>query len=166
MPARLAENGEVSNLITQARELQTQTEDQTRELIQLRNEVSGFRRQTNEIEALRREVYQARAALESSAGAQNQNPGERLTAVKDPASNSLRLEVLEANYWTPNKSINVTKQVQDRVLGDKLELIAGNDLRGDPEFGETKTLTVVYKFDGVTMTNEVREGGLILIPPE
>jgi len=49
---------------------------------------------------------------------------------------------------------------------DTLKAIASNNLKGDPEFGQTKHLTVVYRFGGVTMTNEFREGDVVVLPNE
>jgi len=154
-------NEKMSNLATQAHQLQVQRVDQARELVRLREEVRVLNQQTNEIESLRGEVYQVRSAMED--GANGQNSGRTANGT---TPNSSRLQILEAYYWTPNKVIEVTKQLNDRVVGDRLEIIAGNDLSGDPEYGQVKTLTVLYKFDGVTMTNEVREGGLMVIPEE
>ena len=161
------ENGKMSNLVAQARQsqiLQTQRADQANELVQLRGEVSVLRQQTNEIEALRGEIYQVRMAFEGSANAQNLS--QTATAKKRATSASTRLQILAAYYWTPNRAIDVTGQLNDQIVGDKLEVIAGNNLRGDPEYGQTKTLTVLYNFDGVTRTNQVREGELLMLPEQ
>jgi hypothetical protein len=151
---------EMSSLVASTRRLQVQTEYQIKELVQLNNEV---RRQTNEIETLRGEIGQNRG-IGGSVNEQNRN--QTASTDREAASNSSRLKILEAYYWTQNRVINVTQQIRDRILGDKLEVIAGNDFRGDPGYGQTKTLTLVYSYDGVTMTNEVREGELLLIPDE
>lgn len=163
MAERVAENGGISNLVTQTRQLQMQSDDQVRRLVQLRDEVRVLRQQTNEIESLRGEIFQVRTAI---GGVNAQNPAQTATSDRDPGSNSSRLQILEAYYWTQNQVIDVTQQLRKRILNDKLEVIAGNDLRGDPEYGQVKTLTLVYRYDGITATNEVREGGLVLIPPE
>jgi|GEM_PF-2922643 len=156
-------NERMSNVVTQVYQLQSQRMEQTKELVQLRDEARVLRRQTNEIEALRDEVYRVRAAVED--GANPQNTGRR-AANSGITPKSTRLQIMEAYYWTPNKVIDVTRQLNDRIVGDRLEIIAGNDLRGDPDFGQAKTLTVVSRFDGFMMTNEVREGGLLVIPEE
>jgi TolA-binding protein len=158
----VVENGGMSNLVTQARQLQIQNEDQARDLVQLRYDMRVLRQQTNEIEALRGEVFQVRTGIEG--GAKAQNLGQKATVDKEAGLNSSRLEVLEAYYWTQNKAIDVTKELKKRILDDKLEVIARNDISSDPEFGQVKTLTVIYRFDGVTMTNEVREGELLVLP--
>ncbi|SRR5581483_691411 len=151
---------EMSSLAASSRRLQVQAENQNKELVQLHDEV---RRQTNELETLRGEIDQNRMV---NGGGNRQNFNQTTPAEREAASNASRLKILEAYYWTQNRVINVTQQIRDKILGDKLEVIAGNDLRGDPEYGQTKALTVVYSYDGVTMTNEVREGELLLIPDE
>jgi hypothetical protein len=45
-----------------------------------------------------------------------------------------------------------------------LEIIASNDIKGDPDVGTTKRLTVEYRFDGNTVTKEFIEGEKIEIP--
>ena len=62
--------------------------------------------------------------------------------------------------------MDVTGDLRDRIRGDSLKAIADNDIKGDPEFGQTKRLTVEYKFAGVPMTNEFREGDTMILPPE
>jgi len=153
--------GQMSNLVTQARQFQVQRIDQTREVAQLREEVRVLHRQADDVQTLRSEVNQVRATVE---GGNGQYSSRTATANSRTGPTSSRLQILEAYYWSPNKIIDVTRQLSDRVADDRLEIIAGNDLRGDPEFGQVKTLTVLYKYDGVTLTNEVREGGLLLIP--
>jgi hypothetical protein len=165
MTELVAGNERMTNLVAQARQLQTQqTGEQVKELVQLRNEMRVLRQQTNDVEALRGEVSQIRTAVE--AGGKAQSVGQTSAANSETAPNTGRLEILEASYWTENKTIDVTEQIRKRIAGDKLEVIAGNDIRGDPENGQVKTLSVLYRFDGVAGTNEVREGGLMLIPPE
>ena len=149
----------VSNVVVQARQLQVQRTEQAKEFVQLRDEVKVLHQQTTEIEALEA----------SRAGTTGSDPNSQVSRQSVAASGgtnpkSSRLQILAAYYWAPDRAIDVTKQLQEKIVGDKLEVIARNDLRGDPEYGQPKTLTVLYSFDGVTMTNEVREGGLMMIP--
>ena len=62
--------------------------------------------------------------------------------------------------------MDVTDELQDRVRGDNLKAVASNNLKGDPEFGQTKHLTIEYNFGGVIMTNEFRENDMIVLPAQ
>jgi len=44
--------------------------------------------------------------------------------------------------------------------------MAGNNLAGDPDFGTVKDLTVVYRSGGTILTNQFREGDVIILPPD
>jgi hypothetical protein len=44
--------------------------------------------------------------------------------------------------------------------------VASNNIKGDPEFGQVKHLTVVYRVGGVLRTNEFREGDVVVLPPQ
>lgn len=161
MTERVTEaNGKMFNLVTKMRQLQVQRTDQADELAHLRDEVKILSLQSNEIEALRGEVYRA----DGDGGTQSVEPSA--TAGKTTPSNPSRLQILEAYYWTQNRALDVTEQLRRRITGDNLEVIAGNDMGGDPEYGQVKTLTVLYKFDGMMMTNEVREGEVMALPGE
>ena len=62
--------------------------------------------------------------------------------------------------------MDVTDELQDRIRGDNLKAVAGNDIKGDPEYGQTKHLTIEYRFGGITRTNEFREGDVIVLPAQ
>ena len=74
------------------------------------------------------------------------------------------LEILKAEYWTQKKRLDVTEELRKKITTNKLEVIASNDIKGDPEFGTGKKLTVEYRFDGITVTKEFTEGEKIVIP--
>jgi hypothetical protein len=85
------------------------------------------------------------------------------SGVATTASGS-QLELLAANYWTDKTNLDVTEELRDGIRGDSVKAIAGNNLKGDPEFGQVKHLTVVYRVGGVIMTNEFRDGDLVILP--
>jgi hypothetical protein len=66
MAGLIAENEELSNLVARANRPQSLPDDQLRELLRLRGEVGVLRQQSKELEAVRNENRQARAALETS----------------------------------------------------------------------------------------------------
>src|SRR5437763_13709900 len=70
--ARLSAGTEqVSNLRSQAKSPPSLTDDETRELLRLRGQVGMLRQQSRELETIREENRQARAALESSRNSQS-----------------------------------------------------------------------------------------------
>lgn len=129
------------------------------ELLRLRNEAAGLVQQHQQTESLRDNTRQTRAALE------NRRQEDR-AARRAANGNTSQLEIIKAEYWTDHKRMDVTEELQDRIRGDSLKARAGNNIKGDPEFGQTKHLTIEYRFGGVTRTNEFREGDVIVLPGE
>src|SRR5205823_4331512 len=64
-------NEQLSSLLAQANSARSLTDDQSRELLRLRGQVGVLRRQSRELEAVREENRQARAALDSSRKSQS-----------------------------------------------------------------------------------------------
>jgi hypothetical protein len=66
MAGLIAENAQLSNVLARANGAQSLPDDESRELLRLRGEVGVLRQQSQELETVRKENRQARAALESS----------------------------------------------------------------------------------------------------
>ena len=174
MAGLAAENERLTNLVAQKNcppslsgerlKAQSLPDERLNELLRLRGEVGVRRQQSKELETLRNENRQARAALDRSLKASN--PGPAGIADREIALPPSQLQILKAEYWTEKTRLDVAEELRRRIMGDKLEAIASNELKGDPEFGTVKKLTVEYRFNGVTVTNEFTEGERIAIPPE
>ena len=174
MDELMAENQRLSSLVAQASGSPSQpnvrltapsaTEERAKELLRLRGEVAVLRQQSKEIETLREDTRQVRAARES--GGKTQNAGQAAKGNNGIAANGSQFEILKAEYWTDNTNMDVAAELRERIRGDSLKAIAGNSLKGDPEFGQVKHLTVVYRSGGVTMTNEFRENDFVVLPKE
>lgn len=82
---------------------------------------------------------------------------------KKPQGES-RLEILKATYWTSKASVDVTAELRKKIVDNKLEEIASNEIKGDPDCGTVKKLTIEYRFDSITVTKEFAEGERIVIP--
>ena len=76
------------------------------------------------------------------------------------------MELLAADYGTDRTNLDVAAELRARIRGDSLKVVASNNLKGDPDFGQVKHLTVVYRFGGITVTNDFREGDLVVLPKE
>jgi hypothetical protein len=129
------------------------------ELLRLRGEIAGLLQQHQQTESLREDTRQTLAALE------NRRKADR-AARRAANGNVSQLEIIKAEYWTDHTNLDVTEELQDRIRGDGLKAVASNNLKGDPEFGQTKHLTIQYRFGGVTRTNEFREGAVIVLPAD
>src|SRR5882724_2949677 len=66
MSQLITSNDQLSNLLAQAKSPPSLTDDQSRELLRLRGQAGVLRQQSRELETVREENRQARAALESS----------------------------------------------------------------------------------------------------
>ena len=169
-----AENQRLSNLVTQmdsipsrpgraaaANEMSAPGDEA--ELVRLRGEVEELRTQTREIENLRANTREARAAAETAL----RTKGNQATYGQAAATaNGSQLEVLSADYGTDKTNLDVSAELRARIRGDSLKAMASNNLKGDPDFGQVKHLVVVYRFGGVTLTNEFREGDVVVLPKE
>ena len=70
------------------------------------------------------------------------------------------IQVLQATYGAGNQQIDVTTKVQSLVQSGKTSVRVGNHLFGkDPEFGQTKTLHILFSSNGVQYDTDIREGG-------
>jgi hypothetical protein len=125
--------------------------------------VEALRQQSKEIEMLREDTRQARAAQKN--GPVSQSAGQAATISPGIPTNGSPFQILRAEYWTENATIDVTGELTEKLRGG-LQAVANNDLKGDPDLGHTKNLTVVYQVGGVTLTNEFREGQPVILPGE
>lgn len=156
------------------------TDKRLKELVRLRGEVEVLRQQSKEIETLREDTRQVRAAAPNIGPVP---PSGGQAAAMSPGSTTAdgsQFEILKAEYWTENARMDVTGELATKLRNDALNAAAtnapnatatnalrtsaSNDLKGDPDLGHTKTLTVVYQVGGVTMTNEFREGQPVILP--
>ena len=78
--------------------------------------------------------------------------------------NSSQFDVLSAQYWTDKTNLDVAAELRERIRGDSLKAVANNNIKGDPDFGEVKHLTVVYRYGSTLFTNEFREGEFVVLP--
>jgi hypothetical protein len=119
MAGLTAKNERLSNLVVQAKRPQSLPDDQLRELLRLRGEAGVLRQQGKELEALRNENREARAALESSRMAQSAGTaGAAATADYWP-----RDSWAFVGYATPDASLQTSFWAAN--TGDLKALLAG-----------------------------------------
>jgi hypothetical protein len=137
--------------------------ESAKELFHLRGEAAALRQESKAIQTLRENTRQARLALEIVTNSSG-NPAQ--TQNSKTGSGGSQLEILRAVYGSDNVQVDVTDDLRDRIRGDSLKTTANNNIKGDPEFGQVKNLTVEYRYGGVTLTNHFREGAVVILPPE
>jgi len=138
-----------------------------RALVRLRAEVEALRDQSNEIAILRTDTRQVRAASETALAtrkAAGQTANHINISANSAGPNGQQFELLSAQYWTGNTNLDVAAELRERIRGDGLKAVANNNLKGDPDFGEVKHLTVVYRYGDALFTNEFREGEFVVLP--
>jgi hypothetical protein len=170
----LAENQRLSNLVARANSPPSRpdvqlaspaaTDERVEELLRLRGEVAALRQQGREVEALREDTRRTRRARGDAL--KSANAGQAARTSSGTTGDGSQLEILKAEYWTAHTNMDVGDELRERVRDDGLKTVASNNIKGDPEFGQVKHLTVVYRFGGVTRTNEFQEGEVVILPPE
>jgi hypothetical protein len=138
-------------------------DERVKELVRLRDELEALRQQGKEMEVLRADTRQVRAQESALSKAHR---AQEVTDHNATAGNAAQLEIVRAEYWTDRTNMDVATELTERIRGGRLRAIASNNIKGDPDFGQVKRLTVVYRFGGTTVTNEFREGDYVVLPPE
>jgi len=82
----------------------------------------------------------------------------KLTEKKEPI-----FEIIRAIYGT-QKAYDVTEELIKMVVDNKLETIVSNKIKGDPDPGMIKMLSIDYKFKGVRFTKYFKEEEKVIIP--
>lgn len=168
-----AENQRLSNLLSQANAQRQSptgmgtnvvTDEPREELARLRSQLEELRGQSNKIENLRADTRATQAALDQ---AHTAHRTDRMANRNNPvATSDESFQVLQASYGTDHTNLDVSAELNDRIRNGGLKMIANNNLAGDPDFGIVKSLTVVYRSGGSLMTNQFREGDVVILPPE
>ena len=145
--------------------------EEENELLRLRNEVKTLQQQIEEMAMLRADTRQVRTASEgalTTKAAQIANDIKNVNHINiNPnyaTPNSSQFDVLSAQYWTDKTNLDVAAELRERIRGDSLKAVANNNIKGDPDFGEVKHLTVVYRYGSTLFTNEFREGEFVVLP--
>ncbi len=85
------------------------------------------------------------------------------TAPQDESAEEL--VILQANYGTHERHIDVTEHLASMVLNGRLQVKVLNEIAGDPHKGVRKKLFVKYMSRGKTYTVETPERQILSLPP-
>ena len=77
---------------------------------------------------------------------------------------SKQFEIIEAIYWTPRVQKDITQKLKALIKDNKLEVIASNEIDGDPDVGTRKKLTIKYNYNGMDLVKEYNEKEKIDLP--
>jgi len=155
LSALSAEEGDLANFPVRSDENSQPANDAVQELARLRGELATLQQKSNKVENLRANTHELRRAIEAAV---------KTNRVVSTTANGSQFELVSADYGTDKTNLDVVAELRERMRGGSLKAIASNNLKGDPEFGQTKHLTVVYRIGGVTMTNQFREGAFVDLP--
>jgi len=103
-------------------------------------------------------------AVKSLTSADQREDIKATRAENEIVTKESRLQIVKAEYWTQKKRLDVTEELRRMIVNNKLETIASNDIKGDPDKGIRKRLTIEYKFDGIAITKEFKEHDKVVIP--
>lgn len=91
---------------------------------------------------------------------------EQSSNVTDIVDNILgiKLKIIEAKFGTESNSIDVKPELAELISNNKINIIITNKLKGDPDPGKIKKLTVKYFYNNLQFEKEVEEGQRLSIP--
>ena len=84
------------------------------------------------------------------------------TSIEDDSDEHLVIH--RATYGRDDKQFNVTDALRELIRENRLEVVSGNQLKGDPLYGQPKFLNVEYSFGGRRHTTTVPEGEMLRLP--
>ena len=73
-------------------------------------------------------------------------------------------EIIEAKYWTSRIHKDITQKLKRMIKNNRLEVIASNEIDGDPDVGTRKKLTIKYRHNGMDLIKEYTEKEKIELP--
>ncbi len=74
------------------------------------------------------------------------------------------LKIISAIYGAKNKYINVTNELDNLIFENKLKIIIGNNIAGDPIYGVPKKAKISYSFRGKKFEITCDENELLELP--
>jgi hypothetical protein len=80
-----------------------------------------------------------------------------------PKSNHSSLTIIKANYGTAEKSIDLSKELTEKIIDGRLEIKVTNEIAGDPTPGKNKFLIVEFIKDSKTKTLTLKEGDDLIL---
>ena len=75
------------------------------------------------------------------------------------------LRIIKARYGACGKWTDVTSQLREKVINNRLSITASNNIAGEPIYGVSKSLYAEYILNNKKTTTQVREGSVLNIPP-
>lgn len=88
----------------------------------------------------------------------------RLKADTTRALGQADLVIHTAIYAAAGKSVDLTEALTRKIIDGRLEIVATNELGGDPNYGVAKELVVEYAYQGQRLKKTVREGETLSLP--
>lgn len=83
---------------------------------------------------------------------------------KKPKSQDNKLEIIKATYWTPKVKLDVTEELRQMIVDNKLDIVASNKIKYDPDEWTVKKLSIEYRFNYLTVSKEFTENDRVVLP--
>jgi hypothetical protein len=116
-------------------------------------------------EQLRLQVRMPNGRVRRMVYQENQNVAlQGYTVASDTGGGGI-LEIERAEWGVGNQRFDVTDRLNARIRGDILDMQVTNDtMGGDPAYGQAKTLSVWYRYDGQPRRVTINEGDYLSLP--
>ncbi len=75
-----------------------------------------------------------------------------------------KFRIIKATYGTPGNLIDITRELNDAVIDNKLKIVLSNNIAGDPQVGTVKKGWITYRYNGKEFNREFTENGVIDLP--
>lgn len=85
-------------------------------------------------------------------------------SVLDQIMRPRTLVITSARYGLRDHRVHVTQQLNAAIVNDKLHVLVGNQLAGDPVPNSPKDLVIEYKYKDQTFNRVVKEGDTLDLP--
>ncbi len=85
-------------------------------------------------------------------------------SVLDQIMRPRNLVITAARYGFRDHRVDVTKQLNDAIVNDKLHVLVGNQLAGDPSPNTPKDIVIEYRFKNQTLNKTAKEGDTLDLP--
>jgi hypothetical protein len=82
----------------------------------------------------------------------------------EKAKKTKGLRIISASYGKDDKLIDVTEILNNLIIDNKVDILVGNKLFGDPFYGAQKELRVAYTYGSLLETKIVNENDNLTIP--
>lgn len=75
-----------------------------------------------------------------------------------------KLKIIKATYGTPGNVVDITNELNNAIMDNKLKIVLSNNIAGDPHVGVIKDGLIIYTYEGKESKKEYKENNTIELP--